>query len=277
MSQPITVTSANFEADVLNASVPVLVDFWADWCAPCKTLAPVLDKIAADYAGRLTVAKINVDEEQQLAGAAGIRSLPTLLLIRDGQPVDQIVGAQPDANIRAVIDRHVDDGQPAPPPPGAGLPSSAQQLGALLAEDPDNVAARTALARIQVAEGDFDDAAATLAELSDDDRDGADARQVQAALGFAKASTALTKTRGELAQAHAAEPAAPGHAADLALRLIADGEHEAAAEIYLDLLRRQRQWDDDHARRRLLQLLDLLGADDPRTATLRRQMMSALY
>ncbi|MEO0998414.1 MAG: tetratricopeptide repeat protein, partial [Pseudomonadota bacterium] len=244
---------------------------------PCKTLAPVLDKIAADYAGRLTVAKINVDEEQQLAGAAGIRSLPTLLLIRDGQPVDQIVGAQPDANIRAVLDRHVDEAEPAPPAPGEGLPDSAGQLRALLTEDPDNVAARTTLARIQVMEGNFDDAATTLAELSDDERSGPEARQVHAALGFAKAGAALTKTRGDLERAHAAEPAVPEHAADLAVRLIADGEHGAAAEIYLDLLRRQRQWDDDHARKRLLQLLDLLGADDPRTAILRRQMMSALY
>ena len=105
----IDITTENFESDVIVASqtTPVLVDFWAPWCGPCKQLMPVLEKLETEYAGRFTLAKINVDDEQQIAGMFGVRSVPTVVLMVNGQPVDGFAGAQPEGQIRALLDKHL--------------------------------------------------------------------------------------------------------------------------------------------------------------------------
>jgi thioredoxin 1 len=102
-----TFTDGNFDADVLKSGAPVLVDFWAEWCGPCKRLAPTIDALAGDYAGKVTIGKLNVDENPNTPGKYNVRGIPALLLFKDGQLVDQVVGLQPKENIKEVIDRHL--------------------------------------------------------------------------------------------------------------------------------------------------------------------------
>ncbi len=107
MSEPVQVTTANFDTIVSAASAPVLVDFWASWCMPCRMIAPIVDELASDYEGRLTVGKINIDECPALAEKFGVMSIPTLLLFKNGQPVEKIVGVQPKAVLEQMIGKHV--------------------------------------------------------------------------------------------------------------------------------------------------------------------------
>lgn len=282
MTSPINVTQHDFQERVLTASVPVLVDFWAEWCGPCKAMAPVLDKLAAEYGESLTVAKVNVDEEQEIAAALGIRSLPTMMLFVGGQPVEQIVGAQPEANIRAVIDQHVDldavtaDAAGAPEAFDAGGEQSLERLEQLLAENPDNSAALIAIARIRILHGELDDAETMLESLQGDDRETDDAKQVIAALAFARLSGATTDIESP-EQSGAAEPAELKMLLQRGDRRVAEGDYDGAAEQYLEVLQRDRQFDDQAGRGRLILLFDLLGPADARVAQLRRRMMSALY
>ncbi|MEM8981624.1 MAG: thioredoxin [Pseudomonadota bacterium] len=278
MSQLTAVTEANFQAEVLDASIPVLVDFWADWCGPCHALAPVLDKLAADYAEQLSIVKVNVDEQQQLAGMAGIRSLPTMLLFVNGQPVEQIVGAQPEANIRAVIEQHVGAANESAPPAneavsdalqGGGGDASIARLEAVLADDPDNLEAKLALAKIHVVEGRLDTAAEMLATLSEDDAKSDAALQVGAAHWLA--SAASDSAGEDSSQSRSAQLYQAGIAAAIA------GDHDGAAEHWLELLASDRKFGDDAARVALLKLVDLLTPADPRVGQIRRRMMTLIY
>jgi len=149
----IDVTIQNFETEVIAASMstPVLVDFWADWCGPCKQLGPLLEKLEEDYAGRFKLVKINADEEQQLAGAFGIRSLPTCILLMGGKPVDGFMGAIPPAELRAFLDKHI-------PSEEALLAESETEEAEALLESGDTEAAMAKLADAVAADPGNDDA-----------------------------------------------------------------------------------------------------------------------
>ena len=107
MTKPVAVSDADFEAEVLNSDIPVMVDFWADWCGPCKMVAPMVEELAGVYDGKLKVAKVDVDSSPQTAGSYGIRSIPTLLFFKDGKAVNQVVGAVPKAVLQEQIDQVV--------------------------------------------------------------------------------------------------------------------------------------------------------------------------
>ena len=273
MSTPITVTETTFQQTVLDAELPVLVDFWAEWCGPCKALAPVLEKLAAEFADRLVIAKVDVDQEQQLAGMAGIRSLPTMMLFVDGRPVDQIVGAQPEANIRAVLERYVSADAPAisdeasPTVEDGSGEASLAQLEAILAEHPDNVDAIVAIAKIHVMAGRLDDAREMLARTPEDAADNDAVKQASAALWFADEAGALAEgtDTGTAATYRAGIEAAIG------------GDHDTAAERLLDVLATDRNYAEDAGRKALLQLVDLLTPADERVGQLRRRMMTLIY
>ncbi len=278
MNAVVHVTSADFEQVVLASDLPVLVDFWADWCGPCKSLAPILDKIALDYEGRLTVAKVNVDEEQQIAGAAGIRSLPTMMMFVDGRPVEQIVGAQPDANIRAVIDRFMGAEEDAIPPEleGADAEQSIEKLQALLAEDPDNQKTIAAIARIHIVEGELDKADALLATVNPDAASDDAVAQAGAALWFARQADSVADMQSLQAKLQGGNPGSKT-LYQAGIRFSLSGQYDEAAEALLTLLGKDRKFEDDAGRKTLLRLIDLLGPADERVGALRRRMMTLIY
>lgn len=279
---------ANFETDVLQASLqtPVLVDFWATWCGPCKTLGPILEKLAGDYAGAFRLAKIDCDKEQQLAGIFGVRSIPTVALIKDGQIADAFTGALPESQVKEFLKRHgiepaarieapaqaTDADVPAPPEtPQAAIARLEQSL----AGDPDNAGLKLDLALAHARSGDIADAQAALdalpVELAGDDR-----AKALAALLAMHASLAGIPAIAEL-QARATRDPRDFAARDgLGVRQLLDGDAAGAMQHWLDILAADRGWNDGLARKRLLDAFRIVN-DEALVAATRRRMSSLLF
>ncbi len=283
------VTTASFRADVLTASQtqPVLVDFWAPWCGPCKQLAPALERAVAEAGGKVALVKMNIDEHPQIAGQLGIQSIPAVIAFDRGQPVDGFVGALPESQIRGFIERLVG-------PLGGGfaeLLAEAEEAAAkgdaagaaaiyaeILAQNPGEAKAVGGLAKLQVAAGQLDQARALLASVPEPapgkDPDPAIAAAL-AALRVAEQAASV----GELApleQAVAANPDDHKSRYDLAVALSAKGDRERAADELLEIIRRDRKWNDEAARKHLLQLFEAWGLMDPATVAARRKL-SAIW
>lgn len=281
----IDVTTARFQDDVLQKSleVPVLVDFWATWCGPCKTLGPILEKLAADYNGAFLLAKVDVDAEQQLAGYFGIRSVPTVVLIRDGQPVDGFPGALPEGQLRQFLAQHgieplgATDEAAALDAPDAPVDPQQQiaDLRAAIDADPAKDELKLDLAVALAQQGEVDEATRLLdalpATLANDDR----ARRTRASLGFA-ARLKDAPSRADLERQLAADENDHRARHLLGVHQFVAGDAEAALEQWIDLLRRDRTFDDGIARKTLIDAFLSLGDDDlvPRY---RRKMSSLLF
>jgi putative thioredoxin len=288
-SQTLIATVENFATAVVETSnrVPVLVDFWAPWCAPCRALVPVLDRIAQDYAGRLLLAKLNVDEEQEVAAHFGIRSIPTVLLIHRGQVVDQFTGVQPETTIRAMIERHVVGADPAPDATDPIVEAHAlaragdhngavRTVEAALADRPEEPVLLAALAGLQLLARDAAGATASIARLGARDPQFPTLATLRARLGFLETAAAGPDAAG----ARAALAADPGNSAArhaLAAHHAADGDYGAALEEWLTLMQRDRMYGEDVARRSMLAVFELLGSEDERVAPFRRRMASLLH
>lgn len=279
----VTVTAENFQSLVLDASYdrPVLVDFWADWCAPCRMLMPILAKLADEYRGRFTLAKVNTEEQQALAAQFGIRSLPTVQLFISGQPVDQFMGALPEGQIREFIDRHL-------PRPSDGLLAQAQGFMAAgdlesaqilidraREQDPEN--ARLALADLQLlaARGQIDEAQSAIDRLPIDLANEPEVLALRAQLRFI-AELADAPPEAELVTRLADHPHESLTRYQLAAYQVMRGDYEAALENLLTLMKRDRAFQDDAGRKGMLAVFDLLGAGDL-VARYRAKMMNALY
>lgn len=280
------VTDASFDQLVLENSFhkPVLVDFWAEWCAPCKALMPLLAKIAESYQGELLLAKVNSDVEQQTVMRMGIRSLPTVVLFRNGQPVDGFAGAQPESAILAMLEPHVQ--MPAAPeadPMEVALALfAAGQIGetenllvALLGEDNENGAALILYARCLAERGELSEAEAVLDAVKGDEH-----RQ---ALAGARAQLTFLRQAADLPEvatlkSRLAQDANDDEAAyQLAIQQLARQQYEAALDGLLRLFVRNRGYADGLPHKTLLQVFDLLGSDHPLVATYRRKLYQALY
>lgn len=276
-------TADNFEADVLDRSlqVPVLIDFWAEWCGPCKTVGPILEKLAAEYNGTFVLAKIDVDREQQLAGAFQIRSIPTIILVKGGQPVDGFPGAMPEGQLREFLAGHgivpaaapADDATVAEAAP-ADPHAEVERLRAESAAAPDNDALRLDLAVALLATGATDEAGRLLdalpANLATDDR----ALRARAALGFA-ALLRDAPPAASLESALAADPSDLGARHLLGARHMVEGRHEAALEQFMEMLRRDRGFDDGLPRKALIEAFRVIE-DGGLVSRYRRQMSSLL-
>lgn len=281
-------TTASFKTDVIEPSrtVPILVDFWAAWCGPCKQLTPLLEKVVRSYGGKVRLVKVNVDDNQAIAAQLRVQSLPTVYAFRDGQPIDGFVGAQPEGTIKAFVDRLVADDAEL----GIGeilkagqdlleqgdLQGAAEVFATVLQEDRSNGEALAGLATCYLKSGDTERARQTLKLVPPDKQELAVVRSVEAAIVLAEKSSSA----GDIAALRrrvAGEPADKQARFDLAVSLAASDEKAEALELLLDLVRIDRKWNDEAARKQLVQLFDAWGPKEPLVADGRRRLSSILF
>lgn len=275
------VTTSNFEQEVLHRSteVPVLIDFWAGWCAPCRQLKPILEKLAGEYAGAFVLAKVDTDAEAQLAAVFGVRSLPTVILLKNGQPVDGFMGALPESQVRAFLARHGIEpaaAGPAEPDEVALRPEErVAELEARIAAEPDKPELKLDLAVALAGLGKTERAARLLEELPANLATDERAKRVRASLDFAAALEGAPAP-AELEQRLAKDP--NDHAARhlLGVHALLAGRAEQALGHFLELLRRDRDWNDGAARRALIDAFRVID-DEDLVGAYRRKMASLLF
>ena len=284
-------TTANFSRDVLEASrqQPVLVDFWAPWCGPCKQLQPIIEKVVRESAGRVKLVKLNIDDHPSIPGQLGIQSIPAVVAFVAGRPVDGFMGAVPESQIRQFIDKiagpaGADEkaeieallGEAKALFDAGDLAGAADLYGALLQADPENAAALAGIADCMIAAGQPQNARQALADLPE---------AVAADPAVAAVLKKLDQIEGArklgdpaaLEEALARDP--DDHAARLKLAKIrnVEGDRQAAADHLLLVMKRDRTFDDDGARRELLQFFEVWGPKDPATIAARRKLSSILF
>ncbi|MGM0695061.1 MAG: tetratricopeptide repeat protein [Pseudomonadota bacterium] len=263
-----------------SMKVPVLLDCWAPWCEPCKNLMPILEKLAREYQGAFILAKLNIDENQEIAGQLGVRSVPDVKLISQGGLVDHFQGALPEKQVREWLGRYFPAPEEAPQSPedqaaealAAGDAATARSIyQELVQQYPDHVPYQVELARALVADGQAEQARSLLDNLPPEERDAAPARGVRASIEFGEQAPSAE----ELAALEGRDDSEAQY--KRALRQVADGQYEAGLDALLALMKQDRAYGDDAARRTLLQVFDALGADHPLTVAYRRKLFALLY
>jgi putative thioredoxin len=277
------VTAGDFDSAVLEESFrrPVLVDFWAAWCGPCQMLMPVLAKLVDEYAGKFRLAKVNSDEQQGLASQFGVRSLPTVMCFRDGKPVDQFMGVQPESAIRAILDKYVE--RASDPMRKRALEKlesgdasgAAADLQAAVASDPEHHVLKIDLARALLQAGDAEGAEHQLNLLPMDVHEQEAVKQLRARLVFAK--TTAREDLGALEQAVRDNTDDPAAMERLAAAYMVAGRSQEAMALYLKLMQRHRAHNDNAGQRGLLAAFEVLGPRHELVNEYRRKMVSLLY
>jgi putative thioredoxin len=281
-------TTQAFRQDVMAESMkqPVLVDFWAPWCGPCKQLTPVIEKAVKAAGGKVKLVKMNIDEHPQIAGQLGIQSIPAVIAFQRGQPVDGFMGALPESQVKGFIERLVG---PVGPSAAEDLLAEADALAAegdaagaaelyaaVLSQDPENVAAVAALAKLHVDLGDLEGARRFLAMAPAAKANDPAVAGARAAIELAEQAASL----GDLADLQRRVEADPlDHQArfDLAVGLAARGRRQDAVDHLLEIVRRDRTWNEDGARKQLVQFFEAWGPTDEMTVAGRRRLSSLLF
>ncbi len=278
-----------FMADVIEVSkkVPVLVDFWAPWCGPCKQLTPLLEKVVKQANGKVRLVKINVDENQQIAAQMRVQSIPAVFAFVNGQPIDGFMGALPESQIRQFIDKLSSKGSLAEEIAAAiKVAEEAMQrkafdeaqniLGQILGIDPTHVAALANFAKCQIELGDLEGAAATLAQVPPDKAANPDVVSAAAALDLAL-HPVDTSLLDQLQKAVAATPDDFAKRLELAAALNGAGQRPEATDQLLYVIRKKRDWNEDAARKQLIQFFDAWGPKDEATLQGRRKLSATLF
>ena len=278
----------HFMADVIEASqeTPVIVDFWAPWCGPCKQLGPALEKAVTAAAGRVRLVKIDIDDNPEIAQQMRVQSIPAVFAFDQGQPVDGFVGALPDSQVKAFVDNLGGDAKPSPVEEalaqaaemmkGGDLAGAAALYGEILKQSSGDPVALAGLARCYLQNGDIERAAQTLAMVPPEHDNHADVVSARASVELAQdvgEAGDVSSLRGAVAQAP------DDHQAryDLALALVSAGEREAGVAELIEIVRRNREWNDQSARKQLLKLFDAYGPTDEVTVSGRRQLSALLF
>jgi len=281
-------TTQAFMKDVIEESKhqPVLVDFWAPWCGPCKQLTPVLEKAVKAAKGKVKLAKMNIDEHPAIPGQMGIQSIPAVIAFSNGQPVDGFMGALPEGQVTAFLERitkgavgteEKDLLKAADAALAEGNATGAADMYAqLLAEDSTNVLALAGLARCYVATGALEQAKQTLALIPEAKRNDATVAAARAALEIAEQAKSIGPL-GDLEKKVLADPLDHQARFDLAVALNANGKREDAVKHLIDIVKRDRKWNDDGARKQLVQFFEAWGATDPATVEGRKRLSSILF
>lgn len=273
-----------FAEQVIQASMkhPVLVDFWASWCQPCQVLKPLLKRVVESYNGEVHLAYVDTDAEQNLAAQFGIRSLPTVMLFKDGAVVDQFMGAQPESAIRALIDKHVVRESDLMLHQAMSLLEQNHEAEALellrLAHelDPKNSAVLFVLARFAAHSGKTEQALSMLASIPDNAAEAGMARELKAQIYFNQKAQNLGDADALLARIEA-NPADCEAREKLAILFITQGQHEAALQQFLQIMQTDRSYNDGAGRKGMMQIFEMLGDSHPLTLPYRRKMFGMLH
>jgi putative thioredoxin len=288
---------ATFAADVLEASreVPVIVDFWAPWCGPCKTLGPSLEAAVNAAGGAVKLVKVNIDENPEIAQQLRIQSIPTVYAFKNGQPVDGFMGAIPDSQVKAFVaalaggddGHHHGHGGPehtaevlavaAEALEAGDIAMAAQAYGHVLQDEPGHPQAVAGLARSYLAGGDLERARTTLQMVKPGGEQDEAIRAVEAELKLKSAPAPDQGATASLRARLAADPKDHQARYDLAMALDTAGDRDGAVAELLELVRRDRKWNEEAARKQLVTLFEAMGPTDPRTLEARRKLSGLLF